>query len=76
LLILFQNSKYTEARYSWIILTQIRETMTEKFNPEQFTVPAGFPEILKDLNREILRAQPKDIYQFWQEIERPKERRS
>lgn len=38
--------------------------MTEKFNPEQFTVPVGFPEILKDLNREILRAQPKDIYQF------------
>ena len=38
--------------------------MTDKFNPEQFAVPLGFPEILKDLNREILRAQPKDIYQF------------
>ena len=36
----------------------------EKFNPEQFSVPAAFPEILKDLNREVLRAQPKDIYQF------------
>ncbi|KAJ3129358.1 hypothetical protein HK100_008673 [Physocladia obscura] len=29
-----------------------------------FAVPAEFPEILKDLNREVLRAQPKDIYQF------------
>jgi cAMP-dependent protein kinase regulator len=38
--------------------------MTETFNPDQFTVPAAFPEILKDLNREVLRAQPKDIYQF------------
>jgi hypothetical protein len=38
--------------------------MADKFNPEQFSVPSGFPEILKDLNREILRAQPKDIYQF------------
>ncbi|KAJ3116648.1 hypothetical protein HDU96_009101 [Phlyctochytrium bullatum] len=28
------------------------------------TVPAAFPEILKDLNREVLRHQPKDIYQF------------
>ncbi|KAJ3265605.1 hypothetical protein HDU77_004613 [Chytriomyces hyalinus] len=31
---------------------------------DQFAVPAEFPEILKDLNREVLRAQPKDIYQF------------
>jgi hypothetical protein len=38
--------------------------MSDKFNPDQFSVPQGFPEILKDLNREILRAQPKDIYQF------------
>ncbi|KAJ3396400.1 hypothetical protein HDV05_003181, partial [Chytridiales sp. JEL 0842] len=38
--------------------------MAEKFSPEQFTVPAAFPEILKDLNREVLRHQPKDIYQF------------
>ncbi|KAI9333542.1 cyclic nucleotide-binding-like protein [Zopfochytrium polystomum] len=37
---------------------------TEKFKPDQFTVPANFPEILKDLNREVLRSQPKDIYQF------------
>ncbi|KAJ3384738.1 hypothetical protein HDU84_002677 [Entophlyctis sp. JEL0112] len=27
-------------------------------------VPAEFPALLKDLNREVLRAQPKDIYQF------------
>ncbi|KAJ3294636.1 hypothetical protein HK104_003454 [Borealophlyctis nickersoniae] len=38
--------------------------MSERFNPEQFTVPAAFPEILKELNREVLRHQPKDIYQF------------
>jgi cAMP-dependent protein kinase regulator len=38
--------------------------MTDKFNTDQFTVPAAFPEILKDLNREVLRNQPKDIYQF------------
>ncbi|KAJ3001574.1 hypothetical protein HKX48_002808, partial [Thoreauomyces humboldtii] len=38
--------------------------MTERFNPEQFSVPAEFPEILKDLNKEILRSQPPDIYQF------------
>ncbi|KAJ3205661.1 hypothetical protein HDU67_008715 [Dinochytrium kinnereticum] len=31
---------------------------------QPLTVPAGFPEILKDLNREVLRHQPKDIYQF------------
>ncbi|KAJ3028258.1 UNVERIFIED_CONTAM: hypothetical protein HDU68_002065 [Siphonaria sp. JEL0065] len=31
---------------------------------DEFAVPAEFPEILKDLNREVLRAQPKDIYQF------------
>ncbi|KAJ1541720.1 hypothetical protein HK405_010479 [Cladochytrium tenue] len=31
---------------------------------DHYTVPAEFPEILKDLNREVLRAQPKDIYQF------------
>ncbi|KAJ3266477.1 hypothetical protein HDU77_000577 [Chytriomyces hyalinus] len=31
---------------------------------DQFAVPAEFPEILKDLNREVLRSQPKDIYQF------------
>ncbi|KAJ3116304.1 hypothetical protein HDU96_009960 [Phlyctochytrium bullatum] len=28
------------------------------------TVPAAFPDILKDLNREVIRAQPADIYQF------------
>ena len=38
--------------------------MAERFNPDEFTVPAAFPEILKDLNREVLRNQPKDIYQF------------
>ncbi|KAJ3032489.1 hypothetical protein HDV00_007454 [Rhizophlyctis rosea] len=38
--------------------------MAERFNPEEFTVPAAFPDILKDLNREVLRSQPKDIYQF------------
>ncbi|KAJ3155564.1 hypothetical protein HDU89_006530 [Geranomyces variabilis] len=38
--------------------------MSERFNPEQFTVPAEFPEILKDLNKELLRTQPQDIYQF------------
>ncbi|KAI8817229.1 cyclic nucleotide-binding-like protein [Fimicolochytrium jonesii] len=38
--------------------------MGERFNSDQFTVPAEFPEILKDLNKEILRAQPQDIYQF------------
>ncbi|KAJ3085359.1 hypothetical protein HK102_000073 [Quaeritorhiza haematococci] len=38
--------------------------MGERFNPDQFIVPASFPEILKDLNREVLRAQPQDIYQF------------
>jgi cAMP-dependent protein kinase regulator len=27
-------------------------------------VPPGFPELLKDLNREVLRAQPSDIYSF------------
>ncbi|KAJ3108559.1 hypothetical protein HDU97_000841 [Phlyctochytrium planicorne] len=31
---------------------------------DQVTVPAAFPEILKDLNREVIREQPKDIYQF------------
>ncbi|KAJ1558364.1 hypothetical protein HK405_013828, partial [Cladochytrium tenue] len=36
----------------------------ERFDPDQFTVPAGFPELLKDLSREVLRAQPKDIPQF------------
>ncbi|KAI8910536.1 hypothetical protein PhCBS80983_g02664 [Powellomyces hirtus] len=38
--------------------------MSERFNPDQFTVPADFPEILKDLNKEILRSQPHDIFQF------------
>ncbi|KAJ3101297.1 hypothetical protein HDU97_001537 [Phlyctochytrium planicorne] len=38
--------------------------MSDRTKPEQFTVPAEFPEILKDLNREVLRHQPKDIYQF------------
>ncbi|KAJ3158207.1 hypothetical protein HK101_001391, partial [Irineochytrium annulatum] len=31
---------------------------------EPATVPASFPEILKDLNREVLHAQPTDVYQF------------
>ncbi|KAJ3217095.1 hypothetical protein HK099_005600 [Clydaea vesicula] len=30
----------------------------------QFFIPQGFPEILKDLNREILRDQPTDIFQY------------
>ncbi|KAJ3238232.1 hypothetical protein HDU81_008214 [Chytriomyces hyalinus] len=30
----------------------------------ELNLPAEFPEILKDLNREVLRSQPKDIYQF------------
>ncbi|KAJ3188161.1 hypothetical protein HDU85_005311 [Gaertneriomyces sp. JEL0708] len=38
--------------------------MSEPFNTDQFTVPADFPQVLKDLNREILRSQPSDIYQF------------
>ena len=28
------------------------------------TAPQVFPEVLKELNREILRAQPVDLYQF------------
>lgn len=28
------------------------------------SIPQGFPDVLKDLNREVLRAQPSDIYQF------------
>ncbi|TPX37115.1 hypothetical protein SmJEL517_g00963 [Synchytrium microbalum] len=30
----------------------------------QYTVPLEFPELLKDLNREVLRSQPKNIIQF------------
>lgn len=30
----------------------------------QFTIPTGFHDILKDLNREILREQPNDIVQY------------
>lgn len=36
----------------------------KSFDPSAYPVPAGFAEILKDLNREILREQPADIYQF------------
>ncbi|KAJ3195889.1 hypothetical protein HK101_010721 [Irineochytrium annulatum] len=31
---------------------------------QQFEVPAEFPALLRDLNREILRHQPKDVYHF------------
>jgi cAMP-dependent protein kinase regulator len=40
--------------------------MGERYKTD-FTIPTGFPETLKDLNREILRQQPKDIYQFCSE---------
>lgn len=40
--------------------------MGERYKTE-YTIPTGFPETLKDLNREILRHQPKDIYQFCSE---------
>jgi hypothetical protein len=35
-------------------------------NPEALppSVPAEFPEILRDLNREILKAQPENIISF------------
>ncbi|KAJ3223927.1 hypothetical protein HK099_000523 [Clydaea vesicula] len=32
--------------------------------PIQYTIPPGLPELLKSLNKEILREQPKNIYQF------------
>lgn len=38
--------------------------MSGQFHPDQFSVPAAFPAILKDLNKEVLKAQPDDIYQF------------
>ncbi|KAI8800558.1 cyclic nucleotide-binding-like protein [Cladochytrium replicatum] len=38
--------------------------MSERFSSDPSTVQSVFPEILKDLNREVLRAQPQDIYQF------------
>ncbi|KAJ3071043.1 hypothetical protein HDU98_005894 [Podochytrium sp. JEL0797] len=38
--------------------------MAHDTHMDEFAVPAEFPEILKDLNREVLRSQPKDIYQF------------
>ncbi|KAI9202483.1 cyclic nucleotide-binding-like protein [Polychytrium aggregatum] len=38
--------------------------MAEHFSPELYTVPVAFPAILKDLNKEVLKAQPADIYQF------------
>lgn len=33
----------------------------------QFTLPEGFPQLLKDLTRECLRADPDDIYRFGHE---------
>ena len=30
----------------------------------QFTLPDGFPQLLKDFTREVLRADPGDIYTF------------
>lgn len=40
--------------------------MSERLNPDQFTVPADCSKISKDLNRELLRSQPQDIYQFYE----------
>ncbi|RKO96795.1 hypothetical protein CAUPRSCDRAFT_11511 [Caulochytrium protostelioides] len=32
--------------------------------PPGFTIPSAFPDVLKDLNREVLRSQPADLLQF------------
>ena len=37
--------------------------MASKFARE-FSIPAGFPEILKDFTREALREQPADVNAF------------
>ncbi|KAI8840252.1 cyclic nucleotide-binding-like protein [Chytridium lagenaria] len=37
--------------------------MTDQ-SQDHVTVPGVFPEILKDLNREVIRTQPEDVYQF------------
>ncbi|KAJ3048853.1 hypothetical protein HK097_010142 [Rhizophlyctis rosea] len=39
-------------------------TITAHINPDEFKGCAALPETLKDLNREIVRNQPEDIYQF------------
>lgn len=39
-------------------------TTNEGMNSAQFSIPTGFHDVLKDLNREILREQPKDIIQY------------
>ena len=31
---------------------------------DQYSIPSGFPEILKDLSREVIRAQPNDVVEF------------
>ena len=39
--------------------------MPEKSNySKEFQIPPDFPEILRDLTREVLRSQPKDINAF------------
>lgn len=35
---------------------------------KEFSVPPDFPDILRDLTREILRSQPKDINKFGESI--------
>ena len=41
-------------------------TDADQQQPQQpsLQVPSGFPELVKDLSREVLRAQPTDIHQF------------
>lgn len=38
--------------------------MPEKVFAKEFQIPAEFPEILRGLTREVLRAQPADINKF------------
>ena len=44
-------------------MAEITPIATNKYS-EDFVVPEEFPEILRDLTREILRSQPKDINKF------------
>eukprot|EP00842_Homolaphlyctis_polyrhiza_P006098 jgi/Hompol1/648/HPOL_001481-RA len=46
--------------------------MSEQEHTESPTVPSDFPDILKELNRAILRSQPADIYEFCAEYFRKK----
>ncbi len=57
-----------ESSNQTIQTSNMNETGNNKYSKD-FKVPEGFDDILRNLTREVLRAQPKDINKFGENVQ-------